>query len=208
VFDISFSELLVIGVIALVVIGPERLPKVARTVGHLLGRAQRYVSDVKGDIQREVELDELKKMKEEMENAARDVTSSMQETENSIRGSLDVKAVDDFAENAYQSNTSPTIASAVTTGTTTDTSTGTNTATTTDTATATTTATATGTSTAATIATTSPAIPLTESVSPADQATATPSKPRVAKTAKTAKAKVPVEPKPDEPKGPTQEKLL
>ena len=89
-FDISFTELLVIGVIALVVIGPERLPKVARTVGHLLGRAQRYVSDVKGDINREVELSELKKMKEEMENAARNVTQSMQDTENSIRGNLDL----------------------------------------------------------------------------------------------------------------------
>lgn len=107
-FDISFTELLVIGVIALVVIGPERLPKVARTVGHLLGRAQRYVSDVKGDIQREVELDELKKMKEEMENAARDVTKSMQDTENSIRGNLDLKDHDDFAENTYQSNAAPT----------------------------------------------------------------------------------------------------
>jgi sec-independent protein translocase protein TatB len=196
VFDISFSELLVIGVIALVVIGPERLPKVARTVGHLLGRAQRYVSDVKGDIQREVELDELKKMKEEMENAARDMTSSMQETENSIRGSLDVKAVDDFAENAYQSNTSPTIASAAATDATTATTTNTTTATTADT------------STVATTATTSHAIPLTESTSPASEATATPSKPRVAKSVRTAKAKVPVEPKPDEPSGPTQEKLL
>ncbi len=195
-FDISFSELLVIGVIALVVIGPERLPKVARTVGHLLGRAQRYVSDVKGDIQREVELDELKKMKEEMENAARDMTSSMQETENSIRGSLDVKAVDDFAENAYQSNTSPTIASAATTDATTATTTNTTTATTADT------------STVATTATTSHAIPLTESTLPASEATATPSKPRVAKSVRTAKAKVPVEPKPDEPSGPTQEKLL
>ncbi len=199
-FDISFSELLVIGVIALVVIGPERLPKVARTVGHLLGRAQRYVSDVKGDIQREVELDELKKMKEEMENAARDMTSSMQETENSIRGSLDVKAVDDFAENAYQSNTSPTIASAAATDATTDA--------TTATTTNTTTATTADTSTVATTATTSHAIPLTESTSPASEATATPSKPRVAKSVRTAKAKVPVEPKPDEPSGPTQEKLL
>ena len=199
-FDISFSELLVIGVIALVVIGPERLPKVARTVGHLLGRAQRYVSDVKGDIQREVELDELKKMKEEMENAARDMTSSMQETENSIRGSLDVKAVDDFAENAYQSNTSPTIASAAATDATTDA--------TTATTTNTTTATTADTSTVATTATTSHAIPLTESTSPASEATATPSKLRVAKSVRTAKAKVPVEPKPDEPSGPTQEKLL
>ena len=57
-FDIGFSELLVIAVVALIVIGPERLPKVARTVGHLIGRMQRYVNDVKADISREMELDE------------------------------------------------------------------------------------------------------------------------------------------------------
>ena len=60
-FDIGFSELLVIAVVALIVIGPERLPKVARTLGAMLGRMQRYVNDVKADIQREMELDELKK---------------------------------------------------------------------------------------------------------------------------------------------------
>ena len=87
-FDISFTELMLIGVVALVVIGPERLPKVARTVGHLLGRAQRYVSDVKGDIQREVELDELRKMKEEMEAAARDVQQSMEKTEVQLKENL------------------------------------------------------------------------------------------------------------------------
>ncbi|PWB57200.1 MAG: twin-arginine translocase subunit TatB [Nitrosomonadales bacterium] len=65
-FDIGFSELLLIGIVALVVIGPERLPKVARTAGHLFGRMQRYVSDVKADISREIQLEELKKMQEEM----------------------------------------------------------------------------------------------------------------------------------------------
>ena len=101
-FDISFTELMLIGVVALVVIGPERLPKVAKTVGHLLGRAQRYVSDVKGDIQREVELDELRKMKEEMETAARSMQTSMQQTESSLRKELqspvdDIKSeVDEF----------------------------------------------------------------------------------------------------------------
>ena len=59
-FDIGFSELLVIALVALVVIGPERLPRVARTAGHLLGRLQRYVGDVKSDINREMQLDELK----------------------------------------------------------------------------------------------------------------------------------------------------
>jgi sec-independent protein translocase protein TatB len=89
VFDISFTELMFIGMVALVVIGPEKLPKVARTVGHLLGRAQRYVSDVKGDIQREVELDELRKMKDEMESAAQSMKSSFSQTEADIKKELD-----------------------------------------------------------------------------------------------------------------------
>ena len=76
-FDVSFSELMLIGVIALIVIGPERLPKVARTIGHLVGRAQRYVSDVKSDIQREMDLEELNSLKGQMEDAARSVKSSM-----------------------------------------------------------------------------------------------------------------------------------
>lgn len=88
-FDVSFTELMVIGVIALIVIGPERLPKVARTVGHLLGRAQRYVNDVKGDIQREIELDELRKFKSEMSDAANSVKTSLRDTENSLRTGLD-----------------------------------------------------------------------------------------------------------------------
>lgn len=88
-FDISFTELLVIGVIALVVIGPERLPKVARTIGHLVGRAQRYVSDVKSDISREVELDELRKLKEQMQEAAQSVQSGIQNTETALRQPLE-----------------------------------------------------------------------------------------------------------------------
>jgi sec-independent protein translocase protein TatB len=76
-FDIGFSELLVIAVVALIVIGPERLPKVARTLGHLFGRMQRYVNDVKADISREMELDELKKMQASVEDAARSFQSSV-----------------------------------------------------------------------------------------------------------------------------------
>jgi len=87
-FDVSFTELMVIGVIALIVIGPERLPKVARTVGHLLGRAQRYVNDVKSDIQREIELDELRKFKSEMDDAANSMQSSLRDTESSLRSGL------------------------------------------------------------------------------------------------------------------------
>ncbi len=83
-FDVSFTELLVIGVVALVVIGPERLPKVARTLGHLVGRAQRYVSDVKSDIQREVELEELRKLKDQMQDAAQSVQTSLQSTSDAL----------------------------------------------------------------------------------------------------------------------------
>lgn len=76
-FDIGFSEMLVIGVVALIVIGPERLPRVARTVGHLIGRLQRYVADVKADINREVELDELRKMRDTVKDAATNIESSV-----------------------------------------------------------------------------------------------------------------------------------
>jgi sec-independent protein translocase protein TatB len=69
--DVGFSELVVIGVVALVVIGPERLPKVARTMGHLLGRLQRYVSGIKADITREMDLDELRKMQTKIEDSVR-----------------------------------------------------------------------------------------------------------------------------------------
>lgn len=78
--DLGISKLALIGAVALVVIGPEKLPKVARTVGALLGKAQRYVADVKAEVNRSMELDELKKMKESMEGAAKDVESSIQST--------------------------------------------------------------------------------------------------------------------------------
>lgn len=101
-FDVSFTELLVIGVVALIVIGPERLPKVAKTVGHLLGRAQRYVSDVKGDIRREIELDELRQFKSEMDDAAQSVQSSLRETESSLRAPAEQlrNALDKTAQDA------------------------------------------------------------------------------------------------------------
>ena len=76
-FDIGFSELMVIAVVALVVIGPERLPKVARTAGHLMGRLQRYVNDVKSDINREMELEELRKFKNEFEQTAQSVQADV-----------------------------------------------------------------------------------------------------------------------------------
>jgi sec-independent protein translocase protein TatB len=88
-FDIAFSEIVVIAVVALIVIGPERLPKVARTLGHMFGRLQRYVNDVKADINREMELDELRKLKSEVQAAASEFESSInkaaQEVDSGVR---------------------------------------------------------------------------------------------------------------------------
>lgn len=92
-FDIGFSELLLIAVVALVVLGPERLPKVARTLGHLFGRAQRYVADVKAEINKEMALDELRKTQAEMESAVHDVqyvmTDEVKKTEEVIQQAVD-----------------------------------------------------------------------------------------------------------------------
>jgi len=76
-FDVGFSEIVVIAIVALIVIGPERLPKVARTLGHLFGRMQRYVNDVKADISREMELDELRKLQASVQDAARSIEQSV-----------------------------------------------------------------------------------------------------------------------------------
>ena len=75
-FDIGFSEMLVIGLVALIVIGPERLPRVARTLGHLAGRLQRYVADVKADINREVEMEEFRKMRDSVQQAGSSMESA------------------------------------------------------------------------------------------------------------------------------------
>ncbi len=83
-FDIGFSEILVIAVVALVVIGPERLPKTARTVGLLFGRLQRYVNDVKADISREMELDELGRLQREMQGAAHDLEQTVRTAANDV----------------------------------------------------------------------------------------------------------------------------
>jgi sec-independent protein translocase protein TatB len=88
-FDISFTEILVIAAVALVVIGPERLPKVARTLGHLFGRAQRYVNDVKNDIQREMELDELKKWKTSVEGAGRSIENTVRTEINQFQEAME-----------------------------------------------------------------------------------------------------------------------
>jgi sec-independent protein translocase protein TatB len=85
--DLGIGKMALIGVVALVVIGPEKLPRVARTVGALLGKAQRYVNDVKAEVNRSMELDELKKMKETVEGAARDVEQSIQTTAQEVEQS-------------------------------------------------------------------------------------------------------------------------
>jgi sec-independent protein translocase protein TatB len=96
-FDIGFSELLVIGVVALIVIGPEKLPRMARTVGVLAGRLQRYVSEVKADINREIELEELRKMRDSMQQAATDFQSSVQTELHQTEADLN-KAVEDVVK--------------------------------------------------------------------------------------------------------------
>ncbi len=88
-FDVAFSEIVVIAVVALIVIGPERLPRVARTLGHMFGRLQRYVNEVKADINREMELDELRRLQGEVQSAAREletsVTRAASEVESGVR---------------------------------------------------------------------------------------------------------------------------
>jgi sec-independent protein translocase protein TatB len=75
--DLGLTKMALIGVVALVVLGPERLPGVARTAGALFGRAQRYINDVKAEVSREMELDELKKMRTEFETAASNVENTI-----------------------------------------------------------------------------------------------------------------------------------
>ena len=83
-FDVSLSELMIVGIVALIVIGPERLPRVARTMGHLLGRLQRYVGQVKADINREMQLDDLKKFQAQMEGEANKIKSSFTEVKDEL----------------------------------------------------------------------------------------------------------------------------
>ena len=118
-FDIGFSEIVVSGVVALVVIGPERLPKTARTLGHLFGRLQRYVNDVKADINREMELDELRRLKQQVQGAAQEfkqsVTSVATQVESGVR-SVETELNDAAREaqaGSSATSTTPTAADAV-----------------------------------------------------------------------------------------------
>ncbi len=87
--DFGFDKIALIGAVALIVIGPEKLPRVARTVGHMLGKAQRYVADVKAEVSRSIELEELQKMKSQFEGAARDVEQTVQREMSSTASDLE-----------------------------------------------------------------------------------------------------------------------
>lgn len=109
--DLGLSKLAVIGVVALVVVGPERLPKVARMAGSLFGRAQRYINEVKSEVSREIELEELRKMQKEVQEAANDVeqdiAKGMSEVEGSI-GSAWSEVTHDFNSPSVTSSSIPT----------------------------------------------------------------------------------------------------
>lgn len=104
--DFGFDKLALIGAVALIVIGPEKLPRVARTVGHLLGKAQRYVAEVKAEVNRSIELEELKKMKTEFEDAARNVEQTVSQEINQVSQDLN-EATRDF-EQAWSEGTGST----------------------------------------------------------------------------------------------------
>jgi sec-independent protein translocase protein TatB len=99
VFDLGLSKLAVIGVVALVVIGPERLPRVARTFGTLLGRAQRYLADVKAEVNREMQLDELKSMRDTVRDAASSFESAVHDNLRQTSSEL---------ESAFDTSSTPT----------------------------------------------------------------------------------------------------
>jgi sec-independent protein translocase protein TatB len=104
-FDIGFSEMIVIAVIALIVLGPEKLPRVARTAGHLLGRMQRYVNDVKADINREIELDELRKLQKEMQDTAQSIEQTVKGQISSVESEF--KQIGDSTQKALSDVTAP-----------------------------------------------------------------------------------------------------
>ena len=90
-FDISFMELLVISVVALIVIGPERLPTVARTLGHLYGRCRNFAYSVKIDIHNEMRMEELKKMQSSMQEAIQPIEHSVHHGIDQLKSATDMK---------------------------------------------------------------------------------------------------------------------
>ena len=115
-FDIGFSEIFVIALVALIVIGPERLPKVARTLGHLFGRMQRYVNDVKADISREMELEELRKLQASVQDAARSIEQSVNQEISTAESQFDniTASATDLAPTSPAAEAAPLLTSPVT----------------------------------------------------------------------------------------------
>ena len=101
-FDLEISKLALIGAVALVVIGPEKMPRVARTIGTLIGKAQRYVSDVKAEVNRSMDMEDLKKMKETMDGAMTDVQKSVLNVTTKLNEGVASLDMDGQAENGYQ----------------------------------------------------------------------------------------------------------
>lgn len=99
--DLGVSKLALIAVVALVVIGPERLPKVARMAGNLFGRAQRYMAEVKSEVSRQMDVEEFKKIREDSVAAFKDVENSIQSTVQEASANLSDQA--DIYENSYTS---------------------------------------------------------------------------------------------------------
>lgn len=101
-FDLEVSKLALIGAVALVVIGPEKMPRVARTIGTLLGKAQRYVSDVKAEVNRSMDMEDLKKMKENMDSALSDVQSSVLSATTKLNQGVAGLGIEGQVEDGYQ----------------------------------------------------------------------------------------------------------
>jgi sec-independent protein translocase protein TatB len=106
--DFGFDKIALIGAVALIVIGPEKLPRVARTVGHMLGKAQRYVADVKAEVNRSIELEELKKMKTQFEDAARDVEQTVHKEVGEASAELNAIGSDWSGDGTYGGGTDHT----------------------------------------------------------------------------------------------------
>ena len=100
-FGVDFSELMVILVVALIVIGPERLPKVARTLGLLWGRAQRYVNGVKADIARDMAIDEFRQLTERVQQEARSAEQAVKQATQTI--DQQVQQINDSVERPARS---------------------------------------------------------------------------------------------------------
>lgn len=104
--DLGVSKLALIAVVALIVVGPERLPKVARMAGNLFGRAQRYMNEVRSEVNRQIELDEFKKLREASAEAMKDVENSLNATVQEANVNLSDQAepkTDDYASAILES---------------------------------------------------------------------------------------------------------